>query len=408
MATTELEILVQQAQKKADPAAEKLGEEFVKNCGRLTLSHKIKIDFLTRLGTAAKGGLGANDFVRLEDERTRRAGQVKGRFAYHLDGRPQGNAFVSALARLMLEANLDFPDAIDYFPNVFPTAARAGFRAGWNSGKFPEAVQHQAEQLKKAEKLRNKFILTLIQPTILFGVAIVVVLIFITRVFPPLRDALLDTGNGKPIDMGLPAESLLWLSDVLTKYGVVLIPGLVLLGIGYFSLRRTSQRVRLGEAWLWLHLPWIGPAMVKMDISNFAFALATLLDAGGVESRTKYFGLAIASFQNLYLREQALKALRAFEKGVPGSMAEALALALPGACGEHTSVFRVLRQFELIGGVEDVAGYSVTMAEAAEFDLNQFSEVLPNLCLAVCAGIVLWLVFALILPLFQIIQNLSK
>src|SRR5689334_5811420 len=158
------------------------------------------------------------------------------------------------------------------FPKVYTTTLMAGEK----SGNMDEVLSRYINFQRLALSFKKKLIVSLVYPTLLVAVVLIMLVFLVTYVVPQFAKLYQD------LNAQLPAITLLML-DVGTKaqkYAPVAAVGLVVL---IFLLWRWKASDRGDEQLdrLVMNLPVVGNIMLKHQVATFARMLSTLL-AGGM------------------------------------------------------------------------------------------------------------------------------
>ncbi len=169
-------------------------------------------------------------------------------------------------------------DAVARHPRVFSDLTVSMIRAGSEGAFLEEALTRIAGFLELQEELKSKVKGAMAYPTFLMigGILVTVVLIiFFVPKFEGLFERLERQGNGLPLATVL----LLGISDFLTRYGLLLLLGLVGLVLGLRHLLQTPAGIRFTDYWK-LQLPIAGKIFHNSAVSRFCRVLGTLLHNG--------------------------------------------------------------------------------------------------------------------------------
>ena len=161
------------------------------------------------------------------------------------------------------------------FPRAFPAIYRATVAAGEKSGFLDQILNRLADYTEASHESRQKIMMALLYPVILFVLAVLIVSGLMVYVVPDVVEVFIDTGQQLPaLTIGLMA-----LSDFISSYGLYLLVVLVALA---FGLRYLLQQPALRLSWhrRLLKLPIIGRFTTTMDTARFASTLSILTASG--------------------------------------------------------------------------------------------------------------------------------
>jgi type IV pilus assembly protein PilC len=157
------------------------------------------------------------------------------------------------------------------FSKVYSTAILAGEKSGNLSGVLEYYIAYQ----KVSTGVRKKIAATLVYPTLLILVAIIVLTYLVTSVIP--KFALLY----RDLNVELPAPTRLLISLTVDYRYVFLssIGVIALIALAVYSWSRTEEG---GTAFdrLKFRLPIVGDTMLKFQVAQFSRTLSTLLTGG--------------------------------------------------------------------------------------------------------------------------------
>ena len=158
------------------------------------------------------------------------------------------------------------------FPKVYTTTLMAGEK----SGNMDEVLSRYINFQRLALSFKKKLIVSLVYPTLLVAVVLIMLVFLVTYVVPQFAKLYQD------LNAQLPAITLLMLNvgTNAQKYAPVAAVGLVVL---IFLLWRWKASDRGAEQLdrLVMNLPVVGNIMLKHQVATFARMLSTLL-AGGM------------------------------------------------------------------------------------------------------------------------------
>jgi len=170
---------------------------------------------------------------------------------------------------------MSLADAMAKSPETFPRVYVAMVEAG-ETGGFLDVVLAQIADFQAREKeMRSKVMTALLYPTILFVLALGV-LVFLLVFFIP-RFQTIFTGFGGHLP--LLTQLIVAASDLMRSYGLIVLGGLVVAGYAVRSWVVSEQGRRAWEG-LMLRVPVIGPLVAQFAMSRFSRMLGTLLGAG--------------------------------------------------------------------------------------------------------------------------------
>jgi type IV pilus assembly protein PilC len=157
------------------------------------------------------------------------------------------------------------------FSKVYSTAILAGEKSGNLSGVLDYYIAYQ----RVSTGVKKKIIATLVYPTILIVVSILILTYIVTVVIPKFAELYRD------LNVDLPAPTQLLIAVTVDYRYLVLggVAALLLTALGVYLWSRTEDGGAVLDR-LKFRLPVIGDTLLKFQVAQFSRTLATLL-AGG-------------------------------------------------------------------------------------------------------------------------------
>jgi general secretion pathway protein F len=161
------------------------------------------------------------------------------------------------------------------FPRAFPELYRATVAAGEQSGHLDAVLERLADYTESRQQLRQKIQLALFYPALLTLMALLVTVGLLTYVVPEVVRVFEGIGQQLPFI----TRALIAVSDFLRDYGLWLLLGIVLAGVGVRrTLRIPAQRWRFDA--LTHRLPLVGRLKRGVNTARFARTLSILAASG--------------------------------------------------------------------------------------------------------------------------------
>jgi general secretion pathway protein F len=278
------------------------------------------------------------------------------------------------------------------FPAAFPQIYRAMIEAGEQSGKLTDVLERLADFTENRESLRDKLVLAFIYPALVTVVAFSVVGLLLVYVVPQVTRVFANLGQTLP----LATRILIGISNFVRASGAF---WLVVLAGGFVAarllLRSPAWRHRW-HAWL-LRLPVVGRLIRGVNAARFADTLG-ILTASGVPLLPSLQSAA-AVLTNLPMRAAVEEAVRRVREG--GALAPALGAA---------KLFPPL-VIHLIASGEATGRLDAMLARAAEAQSRELENwvrgltaLLEPLLILAMGAVVLFVVVAILLPIFEMNQ----
>lgn len=296
---------------------------------------------------------------------------------------------LSGVRSLVMEGN-SLADAIAAFPGAFPDIYRASILAGEQSGRLEVVLDRLASYTEARQSLRQKVSLALVYPVILIVVSVTIVMFLFTYVVPKVVKVFQDTGHQLP----WLTRVFISVSGFLQHYGLYLILlGLALVILVIALLRRPGPRYRFDA----LLLKWPGVKRLVRGISTTRMARTLAIMVGSGVPLLTGMRAAAEVIGNLVIREAMGKAAHEVEEGV--SLNRAL-----GRSGHFPPMLiQMVASGEASGKLDSMLEKAAIVQERElESRVAVLVGVFEPVMILVMGGIVLTIVLAILLPIFDI------
>ncbi len=185
--------------------------------------------------------------------------------------------------RADVEAGSTLEQAMERHPRVFDRLFRAMVRSGEQSGRLEEALDQIAFQVEKTDALRRQVKSAMMYPALVFGFAVVVlvaIVMFVIPVFANIFEELAAEHPGESSSLPPPTQLCVSLSEVLTGYWFLLLPGLVLSFWLFFRWKKTERGKNQWDRFI-LRLPFkIGDVIQKVALARWSRTFAGSVSSG--------------------------------------------------------------------------------------------------------------------------------
>ncbi|MDP5209064.1 type II secretion system inner membrane protein GspF [Microbulbifer sp. 2205BS26-8] len=295
---------------------------------------------------------------------------------------------VLAVRGKVLEGH-SFAQALGSFPRAFPKLYRATVEAGEHSGHLDTVLERLGDYTEGQQQFRQKVQLALIYPVVLVVICVLVVTGLMVYVVPDVIEVFTGTGQVLPF----ATRILVALSDFISAWGWLVPPALgVVAGGVVLMLRRPAVRYRFHHRLL--DLPVIGWIVRGGQSARYVGTLAIL--TGSSVPLVQAMGIAGGVMTNDFLKERLQAAQKTVREG--GSLRRAL---------EDVGYFPPMMIYMIASG--ESSGTLDEMlhraAESQEQDLQgavtAFVSLFEPIMLLVMAGIVLFIVMAIMMPILS-------
>ena len=295
-----------------------------------------------------------------------------------------------------IETGSSFSDALLKHPDVFSPLYINMVKAGESSGALDDILDRLASYLEKANILQRKVKSSLIYPTVVVSMAMLITLVMLLKVIPTFKGIFDVLGGTLP----MPTRILILISDTLRNMFLYVV---AVLAVAVFALRRylkTNQGKLLFDRAV-LKFPIIGPLMRKVAVAKFTRTFATLTKSGvpilvSLEIVGKTAGNTVI--------EKALTDVRTSIKE-----GENIADPLANSGAFPPMVVRMIHVGEKTGELEKMLGkiadFYDDQVDAAVSGLTSLIEPLIIALLGVVIG---GIVIAMFLPVFKMTEIIGQ
>ncbi|MFL6215658.1 MAG: type II secretion system F family protein [Blastocatellia bacterium] len=294
-----------------------------------------------------------------------------------------------------IRAGLALSQAFAAQGDTFPRIYVASILAGERSGSLDEVLMRYVSYQKTITEARRKIKKSLTYPAVLFSASMLLVMVLSTYVIPQF----MKLYSGQEQNLPTITVAVVAIADFISGNLTWLIPTVIGTLIFLFVWRRTPNGRLMIDRWT-LKLPLAGETVRMLTIAQFTRSLATLL-AGGI-TLPESVEIAGESITNRALSESSAGVLTGIREGRPftesleasGWVSE-LALDMIGV-GERSGALREM--------LDEVANF---YDGEVEVRLNTITTFIEPVILIFMGSLVMTILLAMYLPLFNMIGNLS-
>lgn len=308
--------------------------------------------------------------------------------------KPRLKSMMAAVRSRVMEGHT-LAIALSDFQNVFSDLFRSTVSAGEQSGHLDVVLERLADYTEARQQLSQKIMLALIYPAILTLVAILVVAFLMAVVVPQVVGVFENTGAELP----LATIILIGFSDFLQEYGILLLVLLfVAIGLIFYLYRFENIRHKVHRSLL--AIPVIRRLVRGVETARFARTFSILV-ASGVPVLD---GMRISAqvMTNLPMREAVEDAAKRIREG------SGIHRALE-SCGYFPPMMiNLIASGEASGNLEEMLERSASGQEReVETLIAGAMGLFEPLLIVGMGGIVLFIVTAILLPIFNMNQLIS-
>ncbi|MEX1042841.1 MAG: type II secretion system F family protein [Pirellulaceae bacterium] len=281
--------------------------------------------------------------------------------------------------------------AMSRHPKAFNNMAINMVKAGAEGGFLEDALERVAKFTEEQEDLKGRTISALAYPILLsvVGTSVLTVLIvFFVPLFEDMFTRLRDRGQ-----LPLITDLLLWFSSTLQTYGLILLAAVAFLGF-YFRSYFQSENGQRRFDYFKIKVPLFGPIILSLAVARFCRVLGTMLKNGVPILRALEISAEAAG--NRVLASAIDEASENISSG------ESLAAPLSQSGYFPKTVVEMISVAEESNTLDTVL---VEIADSLEKrtsrKLDLTVRLLEPMMLLVMASVVLVVVLALLLPMFN-------
>lgn len=285
-----------------------------------------------------------------------------------------------------------FESAIAKQPQVFPGIYVGMIRAGETSGALESVLTRIADHAEASARLQAQFRSAMTYPLVMMLVGAGIVTFLLAFVVPQVTRVFLESGQTLP----LPTRALMALGSLVAAYGL---PAALAACVGLLALRRyaaTENGGRRVEQAL-LVVPWLGAVLRNVAMARFAHAMATML-AGGM-TLVDALGVSRSVTGSRLVADTISEAQESVSRG------ETLAGTLQRSGRFHPMVIDMIAVGEKSGDIETMLHRAAdALDEEVRFNVETMAGLLEPVMILAMAGVVLFVVLAILLPVFEMNQ----
>jgi general secretion pathway protein F len=281
-------------------------------------------------------------------------------------------------------------EGLEEFPQAFPEIYRATVSAGEQSGHLDAVLERLADYTETRQALRQRITNALVYPIVLVLMSLGIIAFMLSYVVPQVVGVFETTGAELPILTRL----LIGISDFLREWWWLLIAGVAALAFGVWRLLQIEGPRRRYHRLL-LRLPLVGRITRGVNTARFTRTLSIL--AGSGVPVLEALKISAEVIMNIPMREAVQEAsLRVREGGAISRSLAASRLFPP-------MTIHLISSGESSGQLEQMLGRAADNQER-EMDglITTLMGIMEPLLIVFMGGVVLTIVLAILLPIFQI------
>ncbi|HEX7418188.1 MAG TPA: type II secretion system F family protein, partial [Steroidobacteraceae bacterium] len=281
-------------------------------------------------------------------------------------------------------------DGLTKYPRVFPEIYRATVAAGEQSGHLDQVLERLADYTENREQTRQKVIGALLYPIVLSFLCFFIVSGLLVYVVPKV----LEVFQSSKAKLPFATRLLVGTSDFLRDYGIWLLIAIIIAVVLTLRwLRDPAAKRRFHR--LQLRLPIVGRLVRGFNAARFTRTLSILTAASvPVLEAMRISGDVVT---NLPMRDAVNDSAARVREGAPIGRSLAVSRLFP------PMTIHLISSGESAGELEDMLERAA-ISQERELDglLGAMVGLLGPAMIVLMGGFVMFIVFAMLLPIFQI------
>ncbi len=302
---------------------------------------------------------------------------------------------VVTMIRQDIEGGMSFCDALEKHPRVFSEFYVNMCRSGEASGMLDEILDRLATYLEKTASLNRKVASSLVYPTVVISMAIIITAILLLKVVPTFK-GIFDVLGG---ELPLPTRILIWVSNFLRQAFIFLV---LIVGLAIFAFKKyiNTPKGRYNfDSWQ-LKIFILGDLLRKVAVAKFSRTFSTLIKSGV----TALVALEIVAKTsgNKVIEEAVLASRTAVREGEAISQPLAKSGVFPSMVCRMIGVGETTGQLEKM--LSKIADFYDEEVDAAVAGLTSMIEPVVIAFLGIVIG---GIVISLFLPILKITELIA-
>jgi general secretion pathway protein F len=305
--------------------------------------------------------------------------------------KPRVHSIILGVRSKVMEGHT-LADGLADFPGSFPEIYRATVAASEQSGHLDAVLERLADYTDNRQQMRSRTLTAMLYPVMLFVVCVAIVFFLLVSVVPKVVDVFRTSDAQLP----LLTQLLITGSDFMREYGVWLVMGIAAAGYLFSRWLRVEANLRRWHGFL-LRLPLIGKIVRGSNTARFARTLSTLTSSTVPVLEALRISSEVVT--NLPMRAAVADAAVRVREGAPIGRSLGVSKLFP------PMMIHLISSGESSGELDTMLERSAVHQER-ELDsiLQALVSLLGPLMILVMGGLVLLIVLAMLLPIFELNQ----
>lgn len=295
-----------------------------------------------------------------------------------------------------IEGGKRLSQAMNEHPRTFDRVFVALVKAGEESGQLPEVFRHLTETLKWQDEMASQTKQILMYPS--FVLVIVTGLIFFLMIYlvPQLIVFIKAMGQELPVQTRI----LIATSNFFRNYWHVILFGPLVLMVSILVASRTSAGVRFWLDGIKLRLWPVGPILRKIIMARFANSFAMTYSSG--ITILESISILRDVVGNSVIANSLDRVRREIEEGKNLTQSFASTGLFPPL------VLRMLRVGEATGGLDTaLLNVSYFYERDVKDSIKRVQTMIEPMLTLVMGGILGWIMFSVLMPIYDLITKLK-
>jgi general secretion pathway protein F len=302
--------------------------------------------------------------------------------------KPRVQSIVLGVRARVMEGHT-LADGFTDFPRVFPEIYRATVAAGEQSGHLDNVLERLADYTESREQIRQKVLAALLYPIVLTVMCFVIVSFLLVFVVPKVVSVFESTKAKLP----LITRALIGTSDFFRLYGIYVLIGLALAIWIFGRWQRNPAAKRTFQSWQ-LRVPILGKLVRGFNTARFTRTFSIL--SGSSVPVLEAMRISGEVVTNLPMRDAVTDAAARVREGAPIGRSLARSRLFP------PMTIHLISSGESSGQLDSMLERSA-ISQERELDgmLAAMVGLLGPLLIILMGAFVMGIVFAMLLPIFQ-------
>lgn len=297
-----------------------------------------------------------------------------------------------------VEAGSPLADALAKYPGTFNDIYVNMVRAGEAAGILDDILKRLALQQEKSAAIRKKIRSAMAYPLVLVTITVLAFFGLMLFVIPQIGTILTDLGGP---DAELPGITLfmLGISNIITTYWYIIIPGFIGLIIGLLRFIKTPRGKRLFDS-LILKIPGVKTIVRKIAVARFARTFSALMGAG--VAVLECLEVTSRAVGNVMYEDAIRKAALGVKNGKSLSAIIEQDELFPAIVGQMLAVGEETGQTDIV--LVKVADF---YEEEVDLAIEGVSSIIEPVMIVIMGGMVGLIAASVMTPIASLSQNIS-